>query len=45
MVIPSMHCSMKHFFITIVEIHMLILDVCVCLSDAVVQKIVCTTWF
>jgi len=29
-----MHCDMKPLIVTIVEIHMLIVDVCVCLSQA-----------
>jgi len=30
MVAPSMHCGIKH--VTIVEIHMLILNLCVCVK-------------
>ncbi len=37
--VPSMHCSMKLLIVTIVEIHTLILDVCECLNDAVVLKV------
>ncbi len=33
---PSMHCSMNTF-ITIVEIHMLIIDVCVYLADTLFE--------
>ncbi len=43
--VRSMHCSMKLLIVTIVEIHMLILDVCVCLNDAVVLKVLCIRCF
>ncbi len=44
--VPSMHCSMKLLIVTIVEIHMLILDVCVCLNDAmIVLKLLCIICF
>ncbi len=43
--VRSMHCSMKLLIVTIVEIHMLILDVCVCLNDAVVLKVWCIRCF
>ncbi len=33
MVLPRMHCSMQ-LIVTIVEIHMLVLDVCVCLNSS-----------
>jgi len=32
---PRMHCDMKPLIVTIVEIHMQIIDVCLCLSQAV----------
>jgi len=40
---PSMHCSMNYFLIvTIVEIHMLILVVCVSRHDAI-EVVVCVS--
>ncbi len=38
MVLPSMHCSTK-LIVTIVEIHMLVLDVCLCLNSSVIKYV------
>ncbi len=43
MVLPRMHCSMQ-LIVTIVEIHMLVHDVCVCLNSSRVKIFICITW-
>ncbi len=47
MLVPSMHCSMIYFFfgflmVTIVEVHKLIIDVCVSLSATIDENFMWT---